>query len=118
MSNIIIKQGSRIYYLQYELTHKDNRVQRFKVWPVKNPDLFIVLENNEPLIRGKGLKKRRIDWKQIEGPQRSQATIDQIVKEITNPTKPQKDIIYPSTTYNRKKKPGDQTTLGDRKSTV
>ncbi len=114
MNQLILNQGNIRYMLSWELLHQDNRCKRIKVWPAKNPDLFIVLENNEPLIRGKGLKKRRIDWKQIEGPTRSQATIDQIVKEITNPSKPSQDIIYTTPTYNRKKKPDDQTPLGDR----
>ncbi len=53
----------------------------------KNPDLFILLENNEPLIRGQlKVKHRKIDLKQGKGPTRSQATIDQIIKEIEKPT--------------------------------
>ena len=115
MPSITIKQGSRKYLLNWELIHQDKRIKQYKVWSVNNPDLFIILENNEPFIRvEKGLKHRRIDWKQIEGPKKSQATIDQIIKEIVNPSKPEKNINYSAPKYNRKAKPDDQRRLGDK----
>jgi hypothetical protein len=54
------------------------------VFPINSPDKYIILENNEPLIRGKyHLKHRRIDWKLIEGKQMKQSTLEMIVCQIS-----------------------------------
>lgn len=118
MPSITVKQGSRKFHLQWEIVHQDKRCRRYKIWPIKNPDLFIVLENNEPLIRGQlKLKHRRIDWKQVEGPTRSQATIDQIIKEIEKPSADQNDNAGPVRFKGknvRKSNPYDVRTLGEK----
>ncbi len=61
---------------------------RIKVTPLANPDKYIILKNNEPLIRGKyKLKSRRIDWKLVEGDMRKSA-MEMIIEAITNPSSP------------------------------
>jgi hypothetical protein len=74
---------------------------------VANPDKYLILENNEPLIRVKlQLKHRRIDWKLIEGPQMNKSTLDRIIREIENPTKPPAMMPPPPAAVKSRKKGG------------
>jgi hypothetical protein len=116
MPEIIILQGYKRFHLQWEQIHQDQRSKRFKVYPVADPDKYLILENNEPLIRGKlRLKHRRIDWKLIEGPQMNKSTLDRIIREIENPSKPPAMMPPPAATHNRKKNYNSSgPTLGER----
>ena len=96
MPSISIKQGYKTYYLNWEIIHQDKRCMRIKVTPVANPGKYVILENNEPLIRGKyKLKNRRIDWKLIEGEMRKSA-MEMIIEAIVNPQKAEKKLPMPS----------------------
>lgn len=121
MPEIFVKQGSRVFRLTWEIVHQDKRCRRYKVWPTNNPDKYIVVENNEPLIRGQlKLKHRRIDWKQVEGRDISNGSLEMIIKEITDPT-PQFTKPTPTLYGRSKKSNGDDAslkTLGDRASNL
>jgi hypothetical protein len=114
MPEIIITQGFKCYHLVWEPIHQDLRCRRFKVYPVANPDKYLVLENNEPLIR-KYSKTRRVDWKQVEGEQLRQSTLERIIREIEHLTKEErKTPLIAATTYDRKKNRGPGIPLGER----
>jgi hypothetical protein len=107
MPEIIILQGYKRFHLKWEQIHQDQRCRRIKVYPVANPDKYLILENNEPLIRVKlQLKHRRIDWKLIEGPQMNKSTLDRIIREIENPTKPPAMMPPPPAAVKSRKKGG------------
>jgi hypothetical protein len=120
MPEIMIEQGYKRFHLKWELIHKDKMVERYKITPPANPDKYLIIENNRPFIREiKGLKKRRIDWKQVEGPTKSERTLQMIIDQIENPTKPKKytsPSTLPRSVPNPKKKdkPGGPT-LGERR---
>jgi hypothetical protein len=118
---ISIKQGSRVFHLLAEQIFVDTRVQRYKIWPEQDPDKYVILENNKPLIRNKlKLKNRKIDWKVIEhtGPAISKSTIEQYVHAIIMhyaPPEPPK-VIQPITPPRTRKETmqSPKTTLGER----
>jgi hypothetical protein len=119
MPEIIIDQGYKKYHLNWELIHKDKNVERYKITPIANPDKYMLIENNRPFIREvKGLKKRRIDWKLVEGPNVSDRTLQSIIKQIETPLKPEKPskaITFPKSIPNPKKKDKpDKPNLGER----
>jgi hypothetical protein len=119
---ISIKQGSRVFHLLCEQIHKDKRVQRYKIWAKNDPDKYLILENNKPLIRDKlKLKERRIDWTLIEhtGPPISNSTLESYIYAIIDhytPPDPPKKVEHIIPARNRKstfgEKPGP--TLGER----
>jgi hypothetical protein len=116
MPEIVITQGYKRFHLLWEQIHQDQRCRRIKVYPVANPDKYLILENNEPLIRVKlQLKHRRIDWKLIEGPQMNKSTLDRIIREIEHPTKEERITPLPvPTPYDRKKNRPSGPLLGER----
>ena len=118
MPEISIKQGYKTYYLNWEIIHQDKRCMRIKVTPVSNPDKLILLENNEPLIRGKyKLKSRVINWKWIGGVEKSKNTLEMIIEAIVNPPEPKCRLTIPAlrATGNKQKKGGQLgLPLGER----
>jgi hypothetical protein len=118
MPEIIIQQGHKRFHLNWELVHQDHRCKRFKVYPPANPEKYLILENNEPLIRGKyHLKHRRIDWEYKEGEKLRDKTLNAIIQGITSSTSTERgdDTPVPQLkTYNKKKNPPSRPTLGER----
>jgi hypothetical protein len=118
MPEIIIDQGYKKYHLNWEMIHKDKNIERYKVTPMVNPDKYLLIENNRPFIREvKALKKRRIDWKLVEGPRVSDRTLQSIIDQIENPTKPKKytrSSTFPKSSPNPKRNKPDGPTLGER----
>jgi hypothetical protein len=118
---ISIKQGSRVFHLLADQIFVDTRVQRYKIWPEKDPDKYLILQNNKPLIRNKlKLKSRKIDWKVIEhtGPKINKSTIEQYVHAIIlhyMPPEPPK-VVQPITRPRTRKETiqSPKTTLGER----
>ena len=94
MPEIKISQGYKKFHMVWQLIQKDQKCERYKITPRDNPDKFMIIENNRPLIRGfYRLKKRRIDWKVVEGPTINNKTLEQIIKAIeAPPAKPIKKI--------------------------
>jgi hypothetical protein len=119
MPEIIIDQGYKKFHLNWEMTHKDKMVERYKVTPVANQEKFMIIENNRPFIQEvKGLKKRRIDWKLVEGPNISDRTLQAIINLIENPVKIKKNTapaILPRSVPNPKRNKPDGPSLGERK---
>jgi hypothetical protein len=119
MPEIIIDQGYKKYHLNWELIHKDKHIERYKITPVANPDKYMIIENNRPFIREvKGLKKRRIDWKLVEGPNTSDRTLQSIIDQIENPAKPKKytgPSTLPRSVPNPKRNKPDGPNMGERR---
>ena len=65
--NAIPDPASIRYHLICQLWHADKQKEQFRISPKNNPALFFLVQNNRPLIRAKGLKHRRINWKLVEG---------------------------------------------------
>lgn len=81
--DIVINQGNKRFHLKVNLFLKNEVCEQYKLYPANNPEFFIILENNKPLIRERyKLKKRRIDWKQTEGKRISPRTLEEIIKKI------------------------------------
>jgi hypothetical protein len=119
MPEIIIDQGYKKYHLKWQLIHKDKKVERYKITPISNPDKYMIIENNRPFNREvKGLHKRRIDWKKTEGPTISDRTLQNIIDQIENPTKPKKYMhqsLLSKSVQNSKRIGKDGPTLGERR---
>jgi hypothetical protein len=116
-----IQQGSTVFHLLADQIFVDTRVQRYKIWPLKEPDKYLILENNKPLIRNKlKLKNRKIDWRIIEhtGPKISRSTVQQYVNAIIlhyAPPVPEKKV-QPVTPVRTRKEgmKSPTTTIGQR----
>jgi hypothetical protein len=69
----------KIYNLNATIIKTTSIKQRIKVF---GKERYIILENNYPFFRSKGLKHRRIDWKIIEGSISSQSFIEELVSVL------------------------------------
>lgn len=77
---IIIQIELKNYNLLVEQTSIDKVKETYKI---SSKSQTILLENNRPIFRNKGLKHRRPNWKITEKPLRlQQHTIDKIIAEI------------------------------------
>jgi hypothetical protein len=113
---IIISQGNKRYHMKADLILKNEVCEQYKVYPTNSPELFIILENNRPLIRERyKLKKRRIDWKQTEGKTISVKTRAEIIKNIELNGQIEKELpTVKSTAKTRRKQFSKQgPTLGE-----
>jgi hypothetical protein len=61
---IVIVYHKKPIRLSVEQLFIDDRTERYQV---TGSNGIIIIESNRPLFRGKGLKRRNPDWKQIEG---------------------------------------------------
>lgn len=57
----------------------DERTERFKVF---GRNKTIILESNRPFFRNRGLKRRKPEWKVVEGEIQSGAGLEQIIECI------------------------------------
>jgi hypothetical protein len=71
---------NRYYRLIAELIYRSDQVERIRV---SGRDRSIVLQNNRPLFRGRGLKHRRPNWKLIEGTGSNAHALDRIISALT-----------------------------------
>jgi hypothetical protein len=109
--------------MNVELIETGKGFERYRITPKGNPDRYIIIQNNKPLIRGKlGLKHKPLTWTLKEGEVKDQRNYEKMIKEIEKvlePPAPKKkgstlpDRI-PSTKNERKLKGKEGGTLGDR----
>ena len=118
MGAIVIDQGHKRFHLQWSLVHKDKMHERYKITPIANPDKFIIIENNRPFLGElKGLKRRRIDWKQVEGPIIGERTFRMIIEQIDKPAERKGrnfPLILPKAVPNPKRNKPGGTGWGER----
>lgn len=74
---ILIDRHHRQYQVQQIFADAKN--ERFKII---GRDKSIVLENNRPLIRGKGLRRFPVKWKVIDGTVRVASALDPFINAI------------------------------------
>lgn len=66
-------------YYRIDLEHADQAREQFRI---SGRNRYVVLENNRPLLRGKGLKHFRISWKVVEGEVRIPGALEPFIKAI------------------------------------
>lgn len=72
---------NRYYRLMAELIYRSDQVERIRV---KGRDRSIVLQNNRPLFRSRGLKHRRPNWKLIEGTGSNAFALERIISALSS----------------------------------
>ncbi len=72
---------NRHYRLVAELIYRSNQIERIRVI---GRDRSIVLQNNRPLFRGRGLKHRRPNWKLIEGTGNNAHALERIIASLSS----------------------------------
>lgn len=91
-----LRLGSFYYSMICELIYEGESVERFKIWAKNNPDKFIVLQNNRPLIRKKYLlKTKRITWKVIQGSVTNIKALEDVIAMIEYKIDPPDSYIHP-----------------------
>jgi hypothetical protein len=120
---IIISTGSIKYLLHVERIAIGKGFERFKVHPKENPEKFIVIQNNRPLIRQRlHLKHKPLTWTLKEGEVKNEKYYQQLLQKINEVLEPPPSLKptggYIGTTKptNRKKRPPGNSTLGERKN--
>lgn len=101
---------------------RDKDYEIFKLFPNNKPEKHIILHSNRPMLRAKGLKHKRINWK-VSGDVRYPANVEQALRLIEKHLEPPEYNITiqgpeaaKTDTPNRKKKGPPGPTLGERKS--
>lgn len=74
---LLIDRRTRQYQVQQ--IYADARTERYRII---GRDKSIVLENNRPLIRGKGLRTFPVKWKVIQGTVRFASALDPFIQAI------------------------------------
>lgn len=64
-----------------EVIHTDKISERIKV---SGRNRSIIIQSNRPLLLSKGLKRRRVDWKLVEGNMNSPFVLGLIYEEVEN----------------------------------
>jgi hypothetical protein len=113
---LLISTGSIKYHLICELVTRDRAFETFRIYTEKNPDKFIELTGNRPMLRAKGLKKKAIHW-EVKGDIRNQYTVDKAIKliEAILEPPPGRKVNLPAApfqTSNRKKRRPDAPNWG------
>jgi hypothetical protein len=62
-----------------EVIHTDKISERIKV---SGRNRSIVIQSNRPLLQSKGLKRRRVDWKLVDGNMNSPFLLGLIYEEV------------------------------------
>lgn len=79
LGTIIVDHERKLIRLLVERIYLSSRSERIQV---SGRNRSIVLENNRPLLRSKGLRHRKIDWKLVEGTMFSLSLYESIVIEV------------------------------------
>lgn len=72
---------NRYYRLAAEVIYRSDQIERIRVI---GRDRSIVLQNNRPLFRGRGLKHRRPNWKLIEGTGNNAYALERIIAALSS----------------------------------
>ncbi len=75
----IIRFDQRNIQLKADMIYQSNQVERIKV---TGRNRSIVLQNNRPLLKSKGLKLKRVDWKLIEGEMHNSHVLQTIIQKL------------------------------------
>jgi hypothetical protein len=78
--NFFLKNGYKTYKMTVELVSEGASFERFKINAKNNSGKFLILQNNWPLIRGKNLKHKRLNWKVVKGEITNRTALDEDIK--------------------------------------
>lgn len=78
--DFFLKNGYKTYRMTVELVSEDASFERYKIIAKNNPGKFIILQNNRPLIRGKNLKHKRLNWMVVEGEITNRTALEEVIK--------------------------------------
>jgi hypothetical protein len=57
-------------------------LEQFRIAAPNNPGNYIVLQSNRPLLRGRGLRHRRINWKVLSGNVYNQSALRKTIAQL------------------------------------
>jgi hypothetical protein len=78
-----LQQGFTNYRMTVELIYTGDTVERYKVHARNNPDKYIILQNNRPLLRKKYfLQTKKLTWKCTEGTINNVTALNEVIKII------------------------------------
>lgn len=76
---ISIRVDGRTIRLQVERIYLSEQIERFEV---KARDKTLTIQSNRPLLRGKGIKHRKPDYKLIAGTISSSGALEKIIENL------------------------------------
>ena len=62
-----------------EKIYQSDQIIKYKI---SGKDVQLMIQSNEPLLKGKGLNRRRVNWKLIEGQHSYASFVESITKAI------------------------------------
>ena len=65
--------------LKADMIYRSDQIERIKVI---GKNRSIILQNNRPLLKSKGLKLKRIDWKLVEGELHNSHVLQSIIHKL------------------------------------
>src|SRR5688572_25815004 len=91
--DVTISTGSINFLLHVEQIATGKGFERYKVTPKNNPDKYILIQNNRPLIRFKlGLKHKPLTWTVKEGEIHNEKYYQQLLRRIEEALEPPPQI--------------------------
>jgi len=87
--HFIIRFDQKDLHLKAERIYLSEQVERIKVI---GKNRSIVLQSNRPLLRLKGLKNKRLDWKLIEGQMNNSHVLQAIILKLERLLKTATDL--------------------------
>lgn len=79
---IQIQYARSIYPMTVALIKADRNFEFFKIFNPKSPDRFIVIRGNRPMLKARGLKKKPVDWRLVEGHIKNRSTYERTIEAI------------------------------------
>jgi hypothetical protein len=76
---ITIRVDGRTIRLQVERIYLSGQIERFEV---KARNKTLTIQSNRPLLRGKGIKHRKPDYKLIAGDIKSSGALEKIIEAV------------------------------------
>jgi len=71
--------GRKLYSFPVIKTWETDQIEHFMLMASNKVLLF---QSNRPMLRAKGLKNKRIDWKMIFGDTKNASMIDEVINQI------------------------------------
>jgi hypothetical protein len=88
--HFIIRFDQKDLHLKAERIYQSEYVERIRVF---GKNRSIVLQNNRPLLRLKGLKNKRLDWQLVEGELKNDHVLQSIIRKLERLQKASADCI-------------------------
>jgi hypothetical protein len=87
--HFIIRFDQKDLHLKAERIYLSEQIERIKVM---GKNRSIVLQSNRPLLRLKGLKNKRLDWKLVEGQMNNSHVLQAIILKLERLLKTATDL--------------------------